>query len=177
VKLTVNGKAYSQPLTVRMDPRVKTPAAVLARQFAISKSLYDDINHTRSALDEAAALRTSLRDVRGRASGEIAAALDSVDRAAAAMEGGGGGFGGGGGRQGGGGGVTLGGVIGQLAQLYEDLQNADVQPTTQLVTAVGVARQDVAPAIARWDTFRTRVVAGLNARLRAAGLPEAGVRR
>jgi hypothetical protein len=177
VKLTVNGKAYSQPLTVRMDPRVKTPAAVLARQFAISKSLYDDINRTRSALDEAAALRTSLRDVRGRASGEIAAAIDSVDRAAAAIEGGGGGFGGGGGRQGGGGGVTLGGVIGQLAQLYEDLQNADVQPTTQLVAAVGVSRQDVAPAIARWDTFRNRVVAGLNARLRAAGLPETRVRR
>src|SRR5205823_6067329 len=33
VKLTVNGTTYSQPLTVRMDPRVKTPPLALHQQF------------------------------------------------------------------------------------------------------------------------------------------------
>src|SRR5262249_29614172 len=36
VVLTVNGKAYTQPLAVKMDPRVKTPAAALAQQFKLS---------------------------------------------------------------------------------------------------------------------------------------------
>ena len=31
VRLTVNGKSYEQPLTLRLDPRVKTPAAGLAK--------------------------------------------------------------------------------------------------------------------------------------------------
>lgn len=39
--LTVNGKSYIQPLTVKMDPRVKASAAELAEQFDLSKKLYD----------------------------------------------------------------------------------------------------------------------------------------
>ncbi len=41
VRLTVDGKTYTQPLTVRMDPRVKTPALVLTQQFHLSKQIYD----------------------------------------------------------------------------------------------------------------------------------------
>ena len=81
VRLTVNGKTYTQPLTVRMDPRVKTPATTLARQFALSKGVYDDIARTRTALDSVRALRASLRGLRQRSAGD-AAAIDSLDREA-----------------------------------------------------------------------------------------------
>ena len=40
VTLTVGGKTFSQPLSVVMDPRVKTPAADLQKQFALSWKLY-----------------------------------------------------------------------------------------------------------------------------------------
>src|SRR5205807_2911150 len=40
VVLSVNGKSYSQPLTVQMDPRVKTPNAGLAQQFKLSQQVY-----------------------------------------------------------------------------------------------------------------------------------------
>jgi len=40
VKLTVDGKAYVQKLTVKMDPNVKTPAADLALQHDLSFDLY-----------------------------------------------------------------------------------------------------------------------------------------
>jgi hypothetical protein len=173
VRLTVNGRVYNQPLTVRMDPRVKTPAATLARQFALSKGIHDDIGRTRDAVDGVRALRASLRDVRGRATGGMAAAIDSLERAAGALEGAGGGFGGGGG----GGAPTLAGTIGQLAQLYEALQEADVAPTTQLVAAVEDARRGVPAALARWSAMRTRDVAALNTRLRAASLPEVSAGR
>jgi hypothetical protein len=157
VRLTVNGTTYTQPLTVRMDPRVKTPAATLARQFALSKGVYDDINRTRGALDSLRAMRTSLRDVRGRSSGDAAAAIDSLDRAAAALEGGGGGGAGGGGGGGGAGGTTLSGLLGQLAPLYDALQDADVAPTTQLAAAVQEAQRNVASTLTRWATVRARL--------------------
>jgi hypothetical protein len=140
-----------------MDPRVKTPAATLARQFTLSKGVYDDINRTRGALDSLRAMRASLRDVRSRASGDAAAALDSLDRAVAALEGGGGGFGGGGGGGGGAGAQTLGGVLGQLAPLYDALQDADVAPTTQLVAAVQEAQRNVTSTLGRWATVRARL--------------------
>ena len=44
VKLTVAGKAYTQPLTLGMDPRVKTPHAALLQQFTISKRLSDALD-------------------------------------------------------------------------------------------------------------------------------------
>jgi len=43
VKLTVDGKSYTRPLRVRMDPRVKTPALGLQQQFRLSKQLSDAI--------------------------------------------------------------------------------------------------------------------------------------
>ena len=163
VRLTVNGRSYTQPLTVRMDPRVKASAATLARQFTLSKNVYDDIGRARSALDDLRALRASLRTTRGRASGDIAAAIDTLDRRAALLEGAGGG---------GGGGQSLVGSIGQLAQLYGDLQEADVAPTTQLVAAVRAARGSIPGLLARWRALRTDDVSALNLRLRTANLPE-----
>jgi hypothetical protein len=176
VRLTVNGKTYTQPLSVRMDPRVKASSATLARQFSLSKSLYDDIGRARDGLDAIRALRGELRDIRSRATGEVVTAIDSLDRSASLLEGAGGGFGPGGGG-GGAGAASLSGLLGQLGQLYDALQDADVQPTTQLVAAVETARRDVPGLIARWDTLRTRLVPALNARLRAANLPEVGARR
>jgi hypothetical protein len=41
VRLTVDGKVYTQPIAVRMDPRVKTPQIVLNQQFQLSKQIYD----------------------------------------------------------------------------------------------------------------------------------------
>jgi photosystem II stability/assembly factor-like uncharacterized protein len=43
-RLTVDGTPQTRPLVLRMDPRVKTSAADLDRQFTLSKQLYDAIN-------------------------------------------------------------------------------------------------------------------------------------
>jgi len=42
VRLTVNGHTMTQPLTVRLDPRVTTPAAGLAQLASLSREMYDD---------------------------------------------------------------------------------------------------------------------------------------
>jgi len=43
VKLTVNGRTYTQRLNIRMDPRVKTPPMGLRQQFELSLKAYDGI--------------------------------------------------------------------------------------------------------------------------------------
>src|SRR5947208_1769485 len=59
VKLTVDGKSLTQPLTVKMDPRVNTPPVGLAQQFTLSKQLYDGVLAAQKAQDEIARLRSA----------------------------------------------------------------------------------------------------------------------
>jgi photosystem II stability/assembly factor-like uncharacterized protein len=50
VRLTVNGRALTQPLVLKMDPRVKTPAEGLQAQFDRSKDVTADMARTLDAL-------------------------------------------------------------------------------------------------------------------------------
>lgn len=54
VRMTIGNKIIEQPLTIRMDPRVKTSYANLKRQHDLSKACYDarkQIMHTNIPLD------------------------------------------------------------------------------------------------------------------------------
>jgi hypothetical protein len=53
LKLTASGKSYTQPLVVRMDPRVKSSALALQQQFTLAKRLYDAIVKVQAALSGA----------------------------------------------------------------------------------------------------------------------------
>ncbi|WP_197736673.1 hypothetical protein [Rhodanobacter sp. T12-5] len=53
VKLTVDGQSWTQPLTVRMDPRVDKPMAGLSQQLTLGMQLSQDINRTYIALQQA----------------------------------------------------------------------------------------------------------------------------
>ncbi|MGH2687732.1 MAG: WD40/YVTN/BNR-like repeat-containing protein, partial [Actinomycetota bacterium] len=64
VKLTVGGKSYTQPLTVRMDPRVKAPVEALALQFSLSIDLTTGLRQTHDALDQVRKLRARLRELK-----------------------------------------------------------------------------------------------------------------
>ena len=131
VKLTVDGKSYTQPLTLKMDPRVTTPALGLTQQFTLSKQLYDGIIDAQKALEEIRAKRAAL-------SGDAAAKLQALEgqpggRGAAAD-----------------GPDTFNSVIGSMNQLIGLLQGADVTPTTQLTAAVVGRRAALAKLKARW---------------------------
>ncbi|HYT66175.1 MAG TPA: hypothetical protein VEL51_07155 [Vicinamibacterales bacterium] len=51
VRLTANGKSYTQPLVVKMDPRVKSGTVALQQQYALARRVYDTLNrlHERGA--------------------------------------------------------------------------------------------------------------------------------
>jgi photosystem II stability/assembly factor-like uncharacterized protein len=61
LRLMVNGKSYSQPLTVKMDPRVPTSASGLALQFTLSKQLYDAMNRDPKSAKDLQALYGALQ--------------------------------------------------------------------------------------------------------------------
>jgi len=148
VKLTVNGRSYTQPLTLKMDPRVKTPALGLAQQFTLSKQLYDDLLTLQKAMDDAKALRTQLQQ--RRTNGGSATRVAELESRLTALEGQSAGFGRGGAQ----GPSTLNSVAGGLNQLLTLLQGADVTPTTQLASAVQTRHATVAEILKRWQALQ-----------------------
>jgi photosystem II stability/assembly factor-like uncharacterized protein len=71
VKLTVDGQSFTQPLTVRIDPRAKTLHEGLEEQFRLSKQMYDGVVKANAALEELHALRKNLSKDLGAKADEI----------------------------------------------------------------------------------------------------------
>ena len=71
VKLTVDGKSFTQPLTVRMDPRVKTPPAGLKRQFDLAMTVVELMSRAKSPDRE-------------RVNGELSRLLETIEGSDAA---------------------------------------------------------------------------------------------
>jgi hypothetical protein len=181
VRLTAAGKTYTQPLTLRLDPRVKTPPAEIARVSEMSKALYDGAVNVQAALQQMRAIRAQVKPLLEKAGqAPVAKAIAEFDKKAGAIEGAaGGGMGqrgggappAGGERGGAGAGDTLSSIGGSLTSHMSALQAADAAPTTQLARAIAVRRQALTALTAKWDAFKAVDVPALNIRLKAAGLP------
>jgi hypothetical protein len=178
VRLTANGTTMTQPLTLRLDPRVKTPASGLALLASLSRELYDGAVAAHAAYARARGLSAMLDTVTGPEATALKAQVDSL--APAAPRGGrfGRGGGGGGGGFGRGGAAaappTLNGASNALLAAAMAMQGADVTPTATQIAAADRAKAQAATALARWNAIRTKGLADLNAKRRAAGLSVLG---
>ena len=187
VKLTVDGKSYTRPLSVKLDPRVRTPATTMREIDALSASLYDGAAAAQTAVTELVRLRARAQALASAASGDAAQALAAFVQRADSLRGldttrvagAGGGMGvepGDTGRSG----VFVRGSLSAaaqgLAQVMNLLQAADVAPTEAQRSAIADAQRNAAAAMARWTALETMELATLNARLRRAGIAEVGVR-
>ena len=176
VKLTVNGKTYTQPITVKQDPRVKTPALVMQRVYSLTRSAYTGAVDAQKAVQEAQALRDQIARAKAQATGAAGTSLDAFDKKVEAVAGSAGPGGGRGGRGGGFGAPigaapdTLTGASAALSGVMNSLQGADAQPTTLQVTAIETALRNARGAMARWNTLKTTEIAALNAQLKPAGI-------
>jgi photosystem II stability/assembly factor-like uncharacterized protein len=176
VRLTAGGKTYTQPLTIKMDPRVKTPAATLAQMHATSMRLFDGMASDSAIMEQSRALRAQLRDARTRAvaNADATRAIDSFEQQLNVIVGqGGGGRGGrGGGRGGGAAGAqpTIASINGELLSLFNTLEESDVAPTSQVSAAVAKVERELSSLVVRWNALRGQGLTDLNAKLRAAGL-------
>ena len=191
VKLTVDGKSYTQPIVVKQDPRVKTPALAMQQVYSLTRAMYYGAADARIAATKLGAVRQQIaklqaqgRDADHADSKAVAQALAAFGQKAAALEGtppaaggGRGGRGGGGGAGGGRGGPpaaaptdTLWAVSSSLGAVMNAMQAADVAPTANTLAAVTAAQQNAARVMARWTALRTVDLPALNAQLKTAGL-------
>ncbi|HEV2641771.1 MAG TPA: hypothetical protein VGT98_03655, partial [Candidatus Elarobacter sp.] len=167
VRLTVDGKQYTQPLVVKMDPRVPATSPDLAQQFTLSRDVAAMIERDFTAIAEMRALRVALAQAKGRAkNAAISDAIESLDARVVSAQG-----------QGPSAprtNVTRTNVTrlnGSLSQTFQSLQSADARPTTQATAFVPVLRAQLDTALAQWDLIKGAELVSLNARLKSAGMP------
>jgi photosystem II stability/assembly factor-like uncharacterized protein len=181
VKLTVNGKVYTQPIVVKQDPRVKTPLLALQQLYALSKGAYYAAVDARQAARQVRSIADQLAKLRPQVTGAAVESLATLEDRLEALEPGperGAGFGAVPTRLGGTSASpgpppdSLSGASAALAAVMNSLQGADVRPTTVQLNAIAAARATAAKAMARWTALRTVHLPALNAQLAAAGLPK-----
>jgi photosystem II stability/assembly factor-like uncharacterized protein len=175
VRLTVGDKSYTQPITLKMDPRIKTSAVGLAQLTSLTTEMYNGARDARGAYDRARALIGALDNVKGADAEKLKKEIEAIAPPAPAGGGGRGGRGGGGGGRGGAaapaGPATLESASNAMNTAAMAMQAADVAPTANQVAACGKARGEGSAVLAKWRTLSTNGLAALNVKLKASGQP------
>jgi photosystem II stability/assembly factor-like uncharacterized protein len=164
VKLGVAGKTYTQPLVVRMDPRVKTPEAALQQQFAKSMEAYQQSMAASRTLGQVRDLEKQIA-ARGKTHPPSTERM-AFNRQLEALSG----------PQAASpfefffhrGPPTLGSVGGSLQMLMQRMQAADQAPTTADQAALDAAEQQLKDLTQRWDQLKGQPLAALNLTLGAS---------
>ncbi|HMD34867.1 MAG TPA: hypothetical protein VKH42_07860 [Vicinamibacterales bacterium] len=141
VKLTANGQTVTQPLVVKMDPRVKTSTADLQKQFTLSREMYDGIVAASKAAEQLRGVKpkiqgTQLEPKGASLEGEPAGEFGAPPRAAGQPE-------------------TLNSMIGSLRTVMSLLQQSDVAPPAQVAAAAADRKAALEEVMKRWQAFKT----------------------
>ncbi len=169
VKLTAGGTSYTQPLTIKMDPRVKTSPAGLQQQFELEMKITEAMHRNYDTLQQLRKVRSQLKDLRQRAGqGPTADAITAFEKTLTELEGSKGGFGAqylstSEGR-------SLARLNSALSSLLGTVDSADAAPTTQAIGMFGDVQQALEQQLSRWQEIRKQEIPTLNATIRQAGL-------
>jgi photosystem II stability/assembly factor-like uncharacterized protein len=179
VRLTAGGKSETQPLTVKMDPRVKTPAAVLEALHAEQVKMADLLNE--AANDDLAA--HSIQEQLGKPENASIAGMAPFAAKVKALVSGGEGEKAGPGMSGPDmagpdkAAVGLDGLAGEAGQVYGELEQADEPPTAALLEAAAHVHEEGRGVLPRWKEFVAKDLPELNRMLRGAGKPEIDLKK
>jgi photosystem II stability/assembly factor-like uncharacterized protein len=171
VKLTVAGQSYSQPLTVKMDPRIKTPAADLQQQFELATEIsgrQSEISEAQRSvkqlLSQARQLRTQVQNNSALASA-LDALIQKVEDVAGAPP------------------ARFGlvpskppkeqpdlaSLSSKFAAIFSAVNSGDEAPTDEARKAFSSAQQSLATVIANWTALIAKDLPAVNALLKQAG--------
>jgi len=81
VRLTVDGKSYTQPINVRQDPRVKTPAATMERIYSLTEAAYTNAVEAQKAAQDAQPIDRQLAADLTAAAGSLTSVMNSLQAA------------------------------------------------------------------------------------------------
>ncbi|MBL7817760.1 MAG: glycoside hydrolase [Saprospiraceae bacterium] len=157
VKLTVNGKTYTQPLTVKMDPRVKTSVEDLKKQHDLSVQCYEGLKQITQSKAEVKKTREELKSLISVAKTPLSDELKRFDADLVAFEA-----------------TNQGGVPNfnrqesALASIMNILQDADMPPTSQAITATEIETQKLKDLVEKLHTLKSERTKSLNDSLKKA---------
>jgi photosystem II stability/assembly factor-like uncharacterized protein len=162
VKFAAAGRTYTQTLTVKMDPRVKTPAKDLKQQFDLSMRCYEGLAQLQNTIQQVRAVRTQMKTLMEKSKdASLKDSLSAFDRKLGMMEGGGAA-----------GDIdimyfsvqgtqrrleSMSGLQTRLAYLMTLLQSADATPTTQAIAAVRETQETLKEVMDRWKKMKVTV--------------------
>ncbi len=170
VKLAVAGKTYTQSLTVKIDPRIKTPLADLRKQFEMESGSVEGMNKSFEALSQVRSVRAQLKERTAKAGkGALADAITALDKQAAELEG-----------------AAQSNFFGlppgakqpenfsslnqHFAGILAVADSGDVAPTTQAAAVYNELEEALGKLVARWAKIREQNIPALNVELKKAGL-------
>lgn len=167
VRLTVGGKSQVAPLTVKMDPRVKTPPAGLQQQFQAEAKLASMMTQAAEAILQARAATDQLHKLTGRAGAPARPAIAEFENKMTGIVGKPGGFFAPPSAR-----VTLNRVNGDIATLYGDVDRSDAAPNAAQVSAMAETEHNFSDVMQRWNALKNTDLPALNRQLQGAGLPQ-----
>jgi photosystem II stability/assembly factor-like uncharacterized protein len=164
-RLVVNGRTFTAPLTVKMDPRVNTPLSGIKEEFTLEMRLASELSASSEALAEAQSVLDQLHNIGSQSKGGIAEAIKALDLKLAALRG-----------------ATptpdaeveptLKRVSSALNTLYGSVGQADAAPTAAQLNAAEASEHDLSAVTKRWEEIKESDLPALNRQLKQANLPE-----
>jgi photosystem II stability/assembly factor-like uncharacterized protein len=172
VKLTVAGTSYTQPLTVKMDPRIRTSLDDLRKQHEMQMGAVEGMNESYEALAQVKSVREQIKALTARLgkNEKLAKQVAALDNQCAELEG-----------------ATRSNFYGvpsngkqlenfstlnqHFATILAVADSADAAPTTQAIAADRELDESAAALRKRWVVIRERAVLDLNGELKKTGLP------
>ena len=180
VRLTVDGKSYTRPLNLQMDPRAQVSLADLQKQFDLAMRIETQIREAGQAIEEAQGVGKQLQDRAKRLAGAPAnggakaalAAVRAIENEVTALPSGG----------------TAGGVAappaatappeadlpqirGRLRRIEGMVEGADAAPTATAQALFEQTSQSVDRLLAAWTEVKTTKLPAVNQQITGAGLP------
>ncbi|HET7107468.1 MAG TPA: hypothetical protein VFI38_11710 [Candidatus Acidoferrum sp.] len=169
VKLTVDGKQFSQSLTVNLDPRVKASLSDLQAQASLQAGAVSGMNQSIEALSQVQSVRAQLKDSLAKAKGKLAELLEELDKQCAALAG-----------------ATASNFFGtppngkqpenfstlnqHFGQLLGIADSADGAPTTQANKVYAELSADLTNLLKHWNDLKQNTVPKLSAELQKSGM-------
>ncbi len=167
VRLTVDGKSSTAPLTIKTDPRVKTSLAGLQKKFQAETRMASIMTESAQAVLQGGSIRVQLEKVKAQSNPATTDAIEAFEKKLTALLGSPGGFFAPPSQE-----VTLGRIHGQAGTLYTQVWQADAEPTSSQIEAMGTIERDSADALKRWSEFKDSDLPALNRVLRESRTPE-----
>jgi len=171
VKLTVDGQSHTQPLTLKMDPRIHTPMNDLQKQRDMEMGAVEGMNDSYEALEQVKSVRAQIKELLPKAGGKkkLTDDLIALEKQCAELEG-----------------ATQRSFFGlpsrgkqpenlstlnqHFAAILAVADSADAAPTTQATAAYKDLDESSNALRKRWSALREREILDLNGELKTAGL-------